>query len=112
MKPFIQDGHILVLRAVRALIGSNPRLVVEAIATVDWASATFVGKRHQCELRIEGDAQEIADALDRLARELPEVDVAACGHFLADCLLNRVELSRNAEETVAALTIEALTIAE
>ena len=112
MKPFIQDGHILVLRAVRALIGSNARIVVEAIATVDWASATFVGKRHHCELRIEGDEQEITDALDLLARELSEVDVAASGHFLADCVLDGVEVSRSAEATVAALTIEALTIAE
>lgn len=112
MKPFIQDGHILVLRAVRALIGTNTRLVVEAIATVDWASATFVGKRHCCEFRVEGPERDVADALDRLARDLPETDVAACGHFLADCVLDAAKISRGPDGAVAEIVIEALTIAE
>lgn len=112
MKPFIQDGHTLVLRAVRALIGTDTRLIVEAIATVDWASATFVGKRHRCELRIEGPGPNVARALDGLSARLREIDVAACGHFLADCVLDRVIMVPGADEAVAEIVVEALTIEE
>lgn len=123
MKPFIQDGHTLVLRAVRKLVaipgGTNaveradaPRLVIEAIETHDWASATFVGQRHMFALRLEGDARLVADAVERLKAGLAEVDVVGAGHFLADAELETCKLTRSGEVTIAELTVEALTIEE
>ena len=116
MKPFIQDGHSLALRAIRAALGpSEARLVIEEIATVDWASATFVGKRHRCDVRIEGAPDVVTCALARLSRDLPEVDVATNAYFLADisvCAVERVACDTPACAAVAfaAVTIEALTI--
>ena len=112
MKPFIQGGHTLALRAVRTVLGTDAglRLIVETIETVDWASATFVGKRHRCELRVEGAQAAVSAAVERLARELPEVDVATSGYFLADAALDGFALAFDGEDTVASLTVDALTI--
>ncbi len=112
MKPFIQDGHTLALRAVRTLIGEGDalRLIVESIETTDWASATFVGKRHGCDLRIEGGEAGVVAAIDRLRRDLPTIDVAACGYFLADAALEGFALTLDGARTVASVTVGALTI--
>jgi len=111
VKPFIQDGHTLALRAVRTLIGDKASLVVEAITTTDWASATFVGKHHHCELRIEGLRGKVSTAIDRLTRSLSEVEVSASGYFLADCALVTFDVSLEGEG-VATIVVEALTIEE
>ena len=126
MKPFIQDGHTLVLRAVRAALGDGAdsrsfapgeagvRMIVESIETTEWASATFVGQRHRLELRLEGGEEAVTSALDRLERGLPEVEVATGVYFLADAALARYELTLGAdapgEGTIAAIEVEALTI--
>jgi len=112
VKPFMQDGHILALRAVRAVLGRDCALtmVIESIETVDWASATFVGKRHICELRLEAACAELDQAVERLSRDLPEAEVATTRYFLADVALTGSELSVGKEECCARITIEALTI--
>jgi len=111
MKPFIQDGHILALRAMRAALGTTAtRLVIEQIETTDWASATFVGKRHRCDVRIEGAEDAVACAVAQRARDLPEVDVATNAYFLADIAVCGFELVAGGAEAVAEVTVEALTI--
>lgn len=123
MKAFIQDGHTLVLRAVRKLVAvpgdlgtveraGAPHIIIEAIETRDWASATFVGQQHRLMLRLEGNAGCVADAVERLSAGLAEVDVAAAGYFLADAALEGFNLTLDGEVAVAEITVEALTIEE
>ncbi len=123
MKPFIQDGHTLVLRAVRKLVAvpgdmntaeraDAPRLIIESIETRDWVSATFIGQQHMLMLRLEGDAEGVAKAVERLSAGLAEVDVAGAGYFLADAALEGSTLTLDGDMAVAELTIEALTIEE
>ncbi len=112
MKPFIQDGHILALRAIRAAIGSGSaaRIVVEAIETRDWASATFVGKRHALALRIEGSEASVCAAIERIARDLDQTDVTATRFFLADIALGEYSVTLAGADSTAAIAIDALTI--
>ena len=111
MKPFIQDGHILALRAVRATLGeATVPMIVEAIETTDWASATFVGARHRLDIRLEGGEDTVAHAVERLVRDLPEADVATNHHFLADAAVTGFDLALGGAATCAVVTIEALTI--
>lgn len=123
MKPFIQDGHSLVLRAVRKLIAvpgaidaserdAPPRMVIEAIETRDWASATFVGQQHTLSLRLEGDCASVGEAVERLSAGLAEVDVSGAGYFLADAALETFTSTLEGDGMVAELRIEALTIEE
>lgn len=112
MKPFIQDGHILALRAIRAVVGSESaaRIVVEAIETRDWASATFVGKRHELAVRIEGDETVVCDAIARIERDLPGADVSATRFFLADIALGEYSVTLAGADSAAAIAVNALTI--
>jgi len=123
VKAFIQDGHTLVLRAVRKLVAvpgdlgtveraGAPHIIIEAIETRDWASATFVGQQHRLMLRLEGNAGCVADAVERLSAGLAEVDVAGAGYFLADAALEGFTLTLDDEVAVAEITVEALTIEE
>lgn len=123
MKPFIQDGHTLALRAVRKLVAAScaadtasgagePRLVIECIETIDWASVTFVGKRHMLDLRLEGAGEAVTRAVERLAADLPEVDVEGAGWFLADAGLDNFEVVLDHSVAVARIRVAALTIEE
>lgn len=85
-------GHAAtrILREVQNLvrIGGNDRekpiVVIEEIRTTDWASVTFVGQRHELDLRIVGEADAVAAAMVRLAEDLAEHDIPIAGHFIAE----------------------------
>lgn len=119
MKTFIQDGHTLVLRAVRKLSGAETgwavpgkglRLVVEEVQSRDWASATFAGQLHRFELRLEGAAAEVEAAVARVEMGLPEVDSACGRYFIAEAGLVDVTVQTHGGEAIASLSIDALTL--
>jgi hypothetical protein len=120
MRTLIDDGHGLVLRTIRQLVanaygklGRAPDIIIEEIASVDWASLTFVGRLHRFELRIEGERATVEAACAALDAALPDAEVTAGGHVLAQagviaCEPARPELGAAARRCVIeALTLEA-----
>jgi hypothetical protein len=90
MRPFSNHVHAALLRAIASEAGldardrEKPILIVEEIRSVDWASATFIGARHEIDLRLEGTAAAVAAAAERLVEALPEADIPICGHIVAE----------------------------
>jgi hypothetical protein len=120
MRTLMDDGHGLVLRTIRRLLveaagrdARVPALVVEEIASVDWASLTFVGRRHRLELRLEGDAAALDRACAALDALLPDIEGSDGRHLLAQAGLVACEpapagLGAAAQRCVIeALTLEA-----
>jgi regulation of enolase protein 1 (concanavalin A-like superfamily) len=119
MRTLIDDGHGLVLRTIRQLVAATrddpagpPAIVIEEIASVDWASLTFAGRLHRFELRIEGGREAVEAACAALEAALPDAEIAASGHLLAQagviaCAPARAELAAWARRCVVeALTLE------
>jgi hypothetical protein len=114
----IDDGHGLVLRTIRQLVAAAaggaaraPDIIIEEIASVDWASLTFVGRLHRFELRIEGEAPEVAAACAALEAALPEAELAGSGHLLAQAGLIACTPATGALGGAARLcVVEALTL--
>jgi hypothetical protein len=85
-------GHVAtrLLREIEALVRigaidrQKPMLVVESITAIDWASLTFVGQRHELDLRLDGVADAVALVMKRLQADLAEHDIAISGHFIAE----------------------------
>jgi hypothetical protein len=85
-------GHVAtaILREIGAMtrIGSadrqKPMLVVEELRAFDWASVTFVGQRHEMDLRLDGDADVVAAAMVCLCDDLAAADIPMAGHFIAE----------------------------
>lgn len=71
--------------------------------SVGWASATFVGARHELCLTIGA-----SDAADIWIADLPEADLTLSGHLVAD--LRIVGVARDAAGS--RVTIEVLTVLE
>lgn len=97
---------------LRALIGragiNRDRILLTEFRSTDWQSLTFVGERHEMELRVPGpDADLVAK---RLTAGLPDAEFSISGHIVADIGLARAP-SHNRDGSVA-LHIEALTIVE
>jgi hypothetical protein len=85
-------GHVAtaILREIGVMtrIGNmdrqKPMLVVEELRAFDWASVTFVGQRHELDLRLDGDADVVAAAMVRLCDDLAAAEIAMAGHFIAE----------------------------
>jgi hypothetical protein len=85
-------GHVAtsILREISAMsrIGhtdrQKPILVIEALRAFDWASVTFVGQRHEMDLRLDGDADVVAAAMVRLCDDLAAAEITMAGHFIAE----------------------------
>lgn len=85
-------GHVAtrLLREIEALVRignedrQKPTMIVEEIRSTDWASLTFVGQRHELDLRLDGDGDAVAAALARLVDDLAERDIPISGYFIAD----------------------------
>ena len=97
------------LRALVARAGINrDRILLAEFRSVDWQSLTFVGERHEMELRIPPpDAPALAA---RIADSLSDAEFAIPGQLVADIGMDRPP-SHNRDGSVS-LHIEALTIAE
>lgn len=70
--------------------------------TIDWASATFIGARHEIRVSLP-DAEQ---AVDRIAPLLNQAEVRLPGHVLADMIL----AGHGREGARTMIDIEALTL--
>ncbi|MFN7400074.1 MAG: hypothetical protein ACK5SX_13690 [Sandaracinobacter sp.] len=93
--------------------GSRPLVVIEALHEDPWASLTFSGIRHRVDLRLDGGAQAIDEAMVTLASWPDEAGPLPGGHFLAE-----VQVTETAREVgeggrmILCLRLDALTIEE
>lgn len=76
--------QIVTLAQINGIDRQKPILVIEAIRSVDWASATFVGERHEFDLRLEGDAAAVTAALTILETGLSESEIPLGRAFVAE----------------------------
>jgi hypothetical protein len=109
MKLALSPAAAGLLRALVARAGiDRNRILLTEFRSVDWQSITFIGERHEMELRLPPpNAPQLAAILcDRLA----DAEFAIPGQIVADIGLERPP-SHNRDGSVT-LHIEALTIAE
>jgi hypothetical protein len=97
------------LRALIARAGiDRDRILLTEFRSTDWQSLTFVGERHEMELRVPGPG---ADGLAKLLTDgLDETEFAIPGQIVADIGLVQPP-SPNSDGSIS-LHLEALTIAE
>lgn len=93
----------------------KPILVIEAIRSVDWASLTFVGQRHEFDLRLEGEAGAVADAMAVLESMLGESEIPLGRAFVAEIRVvagtcEPTTMAESAGRVSQQLHIEALSI--
>jgi hypothetical protein len=85
-------GHAAtrILREVEAMVRigacdrEKPIMIVEEVRSTDWASVTFVGQRHEFDLRLDGERDAVAAAMVRLADDLAEHEISIAGQFIAE----------------------------
>ena len=109
MKLALSSAAAGLLRAVIARAGiDRDRILLTEFRSTDWQSLTFIGERHEMELRVPApDADLLAE---RLTNGLAEAEFSVPGQIVADIGLQRPpEQNRDGSVT---LHIEALTIAE
>lgn len=96
----------LLRELVRRAGCERDRILLTELRSVEWQSLTFVGERHQLELRIAGgDAPALAA---RIVNKLSDAEFAIPGHLVADIGCSREpQLAGDGSIT---LGIEALTI--
>jgi hypothetical protein len=109
MKLALSPAAAGLLRALMGRAGiDRDRLFLTEFRSIDWQSLTFIGERHEMELRVPGpDAGLLAR---RLTDGLGEAEFSIPGQIVADIGLERPP-SSNQDGSVT-LYIEALTIAE
>jgi len=100
MPPMSADATSALLNALRRRFGKCIGFVLEEVRSRSWASATFVGARHEVRFRLEGERAEAA-ARDFVSK-LESAEFKLRGHLLADIALACNEGTR--------LSIEALTV--
>jgi hypothetical protein len=84
------------------------RILLTEFRSVDWQSLTFMGERHEIELRIAGPGAR--QAYDRMADGLSDAEFDIPRQIVADVAL--AGKPRIHEDGSLTLRIEALTIAE
>ena len=92
-----RDAHRELLAALADYLGPLDDVVAK---TRDWASATFIGMRHELSFTCAADLVRI-DAL-------PDINLPMRGHFVADLQVQSVTTN----DSVSRITIEVLTIVE
>ena len=103
MRTIGSDATSALLRALCAsFTGFTP--VFEEIRSRNWASATFVGARHELSFRICGEGA--GEAAERFASTLDVAEFQLRGHILADVAL----VSKEPCEGGVRLRLEALTV--
>lgn len=97
------------LRALLARAGTDrDRILLTEFRSVDWHSLTFIGERHQFQIRIAGlDAGAI---LERILSRLDEAEFEVPGHLVADIAV--VDEPRCQPDGAMTVALEALTVAQ
>ena len=109
MKLALSPAAAGLLRAFLARGGiDRDRILLTEFRSIDWQSLTFVGERHEIELRVPGpDAQPL---VDRMIAGLADAELSVPGHIVADIGLERPPI-HNRDGSIS-LHLEALTIVE
>lgn len=109
MKIGLSPAAAGLLRALIARAGiDRDRILLSDFRSVDWQSLTFIGERHEIELRIPApDATVIAG---RIADGLEDAEFCVAGQIVADIGLQSVP-SHNPDGSIT-LKMEALTVSE
>jgi hypothetical protein len=97
------------LRALIARAGvPRDRILLTNVRSTDWQSLTFVGERHEFELRVTGlHSSEIAK---RISNGIEDAEFTIPGQIVADIAAPGDAVQ--APDGSTTLTIEALTVAE
>lgn len=109
MKLAMSPAAAALLRSLLNRAGvERSRILLTEFKSVDWQSLTFIGERHEIELRIPGpDAASVAT---RLQDQLSDEEFNLPGHVVADIQLSRAPVEHR--DGAITLDIEALTIVE
>jgi hypothetical protein len=109
MKLALSTAAAGLLRALLARAGiDRDRILLTEFRSTDWQSLTFIGERHEMELRIPGpNAYQLAG---RVTDGLSDAEFAIPGQIVADIRLARPP-EHNCDFSIS-LHLEALTIAE
>lgn len=117
MKTMGNHVHAAVLRAVAAEAGlsaadrEKPIMIVEDVRSTDWASATFVGARHEIDLRLEGPQAGLDTAIERLVSGITEREIVVAGQIVAEIGVTLGAQNKpNVNLSVRSLTVNVLTI--
>jgi hypothetical protein len=109
MKLALSPAAAGLLRALIARAGiDRDRILLTEFRSIDWQSLTFIGERHEMELRVPGPGAGRLAA--RLIDGLADAEFSIPGQIVADIGLERPP-SADRDGSVT-LHIEALTIAE
>lgn len=90
---------------IAALMPHAGPFATVAATSRDWASGLFDGARHRIALRLDGE--DAADRAERLAEQLPEIELPIPRGFVAD-----VQVTGRLDGETVIVAIEALTIDE
>ena len=97
------------LRALLERAGvPRDRILLTDARTVDWQSLTFIGERHELQLRIPGAGS--GALAERLCAGIEDAEFAIPGQIVADITVRGVPLRQ--DDGAVIFTIEALTIEE
>lgn len=108
MQPVSNDATTALLRAIRARVDAGLVLSFDEIRSRSWASATFVGARHELSFTLRGS--DAANAAQIFVESLETTEFSLRGHILADIALVSYRLEPGAD--AAWIWIEALTVEE
>ena len=109
MKLALSPAAAGLLRALLARAGiDRDRILLTEFRSIDWQSLTFIGERHEMQLRVPGP--QARDLVDRLTAGLADAEFAIPGQIVADIGLERPPVEHR--DGSMTLHIEALTIAE
>ena len=109
MKLALSPAAAGLLRALLARAGiDRDRILLTEFRSIDWQSLTFIGERHEMELRIPGPSADLLS--ERLTSGLADAEFSIPGQIVADIGLTQPPKT-NCDGSVS-LFIEALTIAE
>jgi len=109
LKIAMSPAATALLRALLERAGvARDRILLTDIRSIDWQSLTFIGERHEIQLRIPGPAS--GAVAERLCDGLEDAEFDIPGQIVAEITV-RSGPTRLADGSVA-LDIEALTIEE
>lgn len=84
------------------------RIFLTEFQSRDWQSLTFIGERHEIELRVPGP--DATDLVGRLVVGLADAEFSVPGHIVADIGLERPPIAN--QDGSISLHLEALTVVE
>lgn len=84
------------------------RILLTEFRSTDWQSLTFIGERHEFQLRVPGPGA--GEILSRVLSGLSEAEFAVPGHLVAD--IGVVDQPRREADGSMTVALEALTVAE